>query len=140
MKRMIHRTLAAALMLTLAASATACPFCAAVKLTFHEEIRGAQAAILAKIREPQPKADPKSSDEPVAQPKPTTFDVVHVFKGEELLGGKKTVDVLYFGANDPAQTYLLIGINDPTLGVQWGAPTGLSADAEAYVRKLMALP
>lgn len=125
----------------MAGQAAACPFCAAVKLTFHEEIRGSQAAILAKLRKAEPPAGDAKSPEPApAEPKPSTFDVAHVFKGEELLGGAKTVDVLYFGANEPSQTYLLIGVKDPTLGVQWGAPTGLSSEAEAYVRKLMELP
>lgn len=132
---------AVAAVVGLSGSAAACPFCAAVKLTFHEEIRGAQAAILAKLRPSQPAGDkaPAGGEAPV-EPPPTKFDVVHVFKGEELLGGKREVDVLYFGANEPSQTYLLIGVKDPALGVQWGAPTGLSAEAEAYVRKLMALP
>ncbi len=67
--------------------AGACPFCAAVSLTFCEEISGADVAVIAKLVTP---ADPAGSVADVGKAK---FEVTDRMKGDKTVAPGKKLEV-----------------------------------------------
>jgi hypothetical protein len=120
-----------------AARAWACPFCSAVQQTLSEEIKGADAAIIAKLADPAKGAPAEVSSAPGADNQ-TKFKIVEVLKGKDLLGDKQRIEVLYFGDDDPKTDFLIIGTDPKDLA--WGTPTALSPRASKYVTELVKLP
>ena len=60
----------------------ACPFCAAVGLTFSQEIKQSEAAVIARLVEPPPaSALGPNAEGPLPQ---AQFEVIDVLKGEAL--------------------------------------------------------
>lgn len=123
------------------AIAIACPFCNAVSMTISEELKSADAAIIARLV----KAPVVPSEDELAKPgfKPEivakgTFEVVTVLKGPATLKPGQKVEILYFGAK-PVGTKFMIGGTDPK-DLAWGTPTDLSDRAAAYVAELLELP
>src|SRR5437868_2650988 len=103
----------AAVVSMLAASAEACPFCSAQSQTLSEELKGADAAVIARLVGP---ADIKTSaakldgaGPPDAESRRTRFDIVEVLKGEKLVAGKSSVEVLYFGDQLPGAMFYILG-------------------------------
>jgi len=121
----------------LSVAARACPFCAAVSLTFSEEIGNSQVAVIAKLVEPPPKpaSDAPPSTLDVAKAK---FEVLTVLKGEKDLGDNRTIEVVYFGEAAPGTTFLVMGIDPPA--INWGTPIAISERGIDYVKKAIQLP
>ena len=69
----------------MAGAARACPFCTAVTLTFGEEMKQADVAVIARLSErgEVPK-DPLAAEVPGASD--SKFEVVEVLKGDKALG------------------------------------------------------
>jgi hypothetical protein len=124
--------------LMVAQPARACPFCAAVSLTFSEEITNSQVAVIAKLVQlpPRPQgAAAQNSSLDVAKAK---FEVVTILKGEEVLGKNRTLETVYFGDSPVGATFLIMGIDPPT--INWGTPIAISERGRAYVTKAVDLP
>ncbi len=117
----------------------ACPFCSAVTMTLSEEIKQADAAIIARlVKIPKPLAsDPTQGQVPAAEAK-AEFEVVDVLKGPSTLKPKSTVTVMYFGQEPVGTEFLIIGTDPKDLA--WGTPTALSKAAREYVARLPKLP
>ncbi|MBI3839657.1 MAG: hypothetical protein HY288_17185 [Planctomycetia bacterium] len=116
----------------------ACPFCAAVSLTFSEEINNSQVAVIAKLVQlpPRPQgAAAQNSSLDVAKAK---FEVITILKGEDVLGKNRNLETVYFGDSPVGATFLIMGIDPPT--INWGTPIAISHRGQAYVTKAMALP
>ncbi|MBL8828333.1 MAG: hypothetical protein JNM18_15235 [Planctomycetaceae bacterium] len=117
----------------------ACPFCSAVQQTLSEEIKGADAALIIKLAKAPVRPETKEGKAEVnPQPTKATFEVVKALKGSELLGGKQTVEILYFG-NHPAGTIFFCTGVDPK-DIAWSTPTALSPRAAEYIGKIITLP
>lgn len=115
----------------------ACPFCSAVSLTFSEEISNSQVALIAKLVEPpaKPSTDTPASSLDVVKAK---FEVIKVLKGEKELGATKTIETVYFGDAPVGSTFLVMGIDAPT--INWGTPIAISERGIEYVTKAIELP
>ncbi|HTU25138.1 MAG TPA: hypothetical protein VMF30_07060 [Pirellulales bacterium] len=117
-----------------ALSAAACPFCAAVSLTFCEEIAGADAAVIAKLVKPAP---PVSANNPTDVGK-AQFEIVERLKGDKSLAVGKKLEVIYFG-DSPVGTLMLITGVDPA-NLNWSTPIAISPKARDYLAKALKLP
>ncbi len=118
--------------------AVACPFCSAVSLTFSEEINNSQVALIAKLVQlpPRPVGDAAANNSlDVAKAK---FEVVKILKGEDALGKTRTIETVYFGDSPLGSTFLIMGIDPPT--INWGTPIAITERGQAYVTKAMQLP
>ncbi len=122
-------------------SVVACPFCAAVALTFSEEMANSDGTVIAKLVEvPKRKVAGPAAPGDVGGAIGGTdfsdskgkFEVVDVLKGEVKPGDK--LEVFYFG-QQPAGTMFLIMGNDPPKW-NWAAPIPLSERAVNYIREL----
>ncbi|MEZ6069570.1 MAG: hypothetical protein R3C10_04695 [Pirellulales bacterium] len=123
--------------------ASACPFCGTVTQTLGEEIAGTSAVVLAKIVPAEggtAAVETAADGDPAAPPVQgkTRFHIDKVLKGEELLGDAEEIEVLFFGQPKPESTYLLLGIEGPSL--DWGTPIVLTDEAVDYVSQLPGLP
>lgn len=127
--------LAGLVALAAAQYALACPFCAAVSLTFNEEIANSQVAVIAKLTQAPPKQADNNSTIDVSKAK---FEVVKVLKGEEALGGKRAFETVYFGDAPVGSTFLVMGIDPPQ--INWGTPIAISQRGVEYVSKSIELP
>lgn len=141
-KSPLQRTLLIALCTVSAAAllvevVRACPFCSAVSLTFSEEIANSQVALIAKLVEPpaKPSTDAPASSLDVVKAK---FEVIKVLKGEKELGATKTIETVYFGDAPVGSTFLVMGIDAPT--INWGTPIAISERGIEYVTKAIELP
>ena len=129
--------LAVAIALTPVLSAQACPFCSAVQQTLSEEIKGADAAAILKLV----KVPPRPADSAAAlptEPMKATFEFVDLLKGKELLGGKKQIEILYFGMQPVGTLFFATGVDPKDLA--WSTPTALSPRAVEYISKIVKLP
>ena len=117
----------------------ACPFCSAVTMTLSEEIKQADAAVIARlVKVPKPlSSDASEGQVPAAEAK-ADFEVVDVLKGPKSLEPKAKITVLYFGQEPVGTEFLIIGTDPKDLA--WGTPTPLSKAAREYVAKLPKLP
>jgi hypothetical protein len=115
-----------------------CPFCAAVSLTFSEEIANSQVAVVAKLvylppREASDAAAANSLEVPKAK-----FEVARVLKGEEALGKQREIETVYFGDGAVGQKFLIMGIDPPM--INWSTPIAISDRGEEYVVKAIQAP
>ncbi len=69
---------------------------------------------------------------------PATFTALKVLHGERWLQAEQAISANYFGPADTAKNYLLMGVDPPDL--LWSSPLPLSAEAEAYLLKVVELP
>ena len=115
----------------------ACPFCSAVSLTFSEEIKQADAAVIARLVERG-----KVPEDPLASVVPgesdSTFAVVDVLKGKKALAGGKVFKTFYVG-KDPIGTKFLVMASEPA-DLRWTTPIKLSDRAIEYVKTTVKLP
>ena len=78
------------LVLLVKGQSLACPFCAAVGLTFSQEIKQSEAAVIARLVEPPPaSALGPNAEGPLPQ---AQFEVLDVLKGENLLRSTNLLD------------------------------------------------
>ncbi len=112
-----------------ATTATACPFCTAVALTFTEEIDQSDVAVLASLVGPlSDKADEQYA----------IFQVDTVLKGEKFLEDQKKFTALFFGKQPPGTQFLLMGTVEGK--INWGTPNALTERSAKYVLQLPKLP
>src|SRR5260221_13143534 len=94
---------------------SACPFCSAVQLTLAQEMKTADAVVVAELVELPPKpagADgtfPGGLSDPLVKSK---FRILGVIKGADLLKKAKQIETVYFGEL-PVGTQFLITTVDP---------------------------
>jgi hypothetical protein len=124
-------------MALLSQTAGACPFCAAVSLTFSEEIDNSQVAVIAKLvtLPPRPEGDAANSSLEVAKAK---FEIVKILKGQEILGNSRALETVYFGDSPVGTTFLVMGIDPPA--INWGTPIAVGQRGQEYVAKALELP
>ena len=128
---------------TAPATATACPFCSAVSLTFSQEIAQSQAAVIARLVESPPAALlAPTADGPLPKGK---FEVVEVLKGGDLVadagltGGDATpIETIMLEEKPIGTLFLLMGVEPPNL--VWSSPVRASDRGVDYIRKLGSLP
>jgi len=123
------------------AIAWACPFCSAVSMTLSEEIKSADAAIIATLVKPPqvPTEDQQAKPDyvPAINAK-GTFEVVEVLKGPATLKPGQKIDILFFGQKPVGTKFLIVGTDPKDLA--WGTPNELSDRASKYVTRLLKLP
>ncbi len=110
----------------------ACPFCSAVSMTLGEELKTSDAAVIATLVD-----KPASSDPSSGAPVKSKFKIVKILKGEKLLADKPTIEMLFFGTQEPGATFLLFGVDPKDLA--WGTPTSLTEEGVQYLEKVAAL-
>ena len=139
-----HRVALIAAVFVLAATSlaavrlVACPFCAAVALTFSEEIGNSQVALVAKLVKAPERATGDAAANASAEVAKSTFEIVKVLKGADALGKATTVETIYFGDNKPGTLFLIMGIDPPN--INWGTPIAITERGQQYVEKAIALP
>jgi hypothetical protein len=118
-------------------SAQACPFCSAVQVTFTEEIKTNDVAVIAALVErPKPTdgaGDPASELELLK----AKFKVTEVLKGAKHTKKGDTLMALYIGEAPIGKEFLVMGIEPPK--TEWGAPIEITSGAKAYLHNLMKL-
>ncbi|MBI2824109.1 MAG: hypothetical protein HYX69_05370 [Planctomycetia bacterium] len=114
--------------------ATACPFCSAVSMTLAEELKASDAAVIARLVDRPPVADPSGA---TGAPAKSTFEIVKVLKGDKLLAGKKKIEILFFGTQEPGTQFLLYGVDPKDLA--WGTPTAMTDRGIEYMEKIATL-
>ncbi|HEX4146035.1 MAG TPA: hypothetical protein VHY91_21215 [Pirellulales bacterium] len=115
-------------------SADACPFCAAVSLTFCEEIAGADVAVIAKLVTPAPPVTAGNAGD-VAKAR---FEIVERLKGDKSLAVGKKIDALYFGDSPVGSLMLITGV-DPA-NINWSLPIAITPKARHYLTQALKLP
>lgn len=125
--------IAAAANLTLAERAGACPFCSAQQAqTLREEMESADVFLVARSAQD---AHPIAPDGEVPlEIDKTTFDVVDILKGRDLLGDVKQVEVVYFGQQPRGTLFYLVARDAPQL--RWESPIPILPAAADYIRQL----
>jgi hypothetical protein len=116
--------------------ARACPFCSAVQVTFTEEIKTNDVAVIAALVE-RPKPSAKAADDDFELLK-AKFKVTDVLKGDEQTKPGQTFTALYIGEAPIGKEFLVLGIEPPK--VEWGAPIELTERGKDYLKKIMKLP
>ncbi len=123
-----------ALGLAATGTALACPFCSVETQTLSEEMRGADAVVLAKlVKEAPPSANPADPNSGTA-----TFQIIETLRGQESLKDTKEISVVFFGDSNREKTYLVNGIGKDK--VDWTTPLPLSTAAVKYVKQLSTVP
>jgi hypothetical protein len=125
----------------LALIASACPFCSAVQLTLAQEMKGADAAVIAELTELPPR--PAGADaafapgigEPIVKSK---FRIVEVLKGAELLKKTKQIETIYLGELPVGAQFLITAVDPKSLS--WATPIALTKRSRPYVDVLLKLP
>jgi hypothetical protein len=145
MHRVIKSTIialsVAAIGVSIALLAKACPFCSAVQLTLAQEMKGADAVVVAELTELP--ARPAGTDsafapgisEPLVKSK---FRIVEVLKGAELLKKTKQVETIYLGDAPIGSQFLITAIDPKSLS--WATPIPLTKRSREYVDQLLKLP
>ncbi|HTQ40521.1 MAG TPA: hypothetical protein VMJ32_15960 [Pirellulales bacterium] len=119
----------------------ACPFCGQVSLTWSEEMKAADAVVIAEMTETP--ARPAGADGAFApgiseQLAKSKFRIVEILKGADLLKKTKQIDAIYLG-DAPVGTKFLITAVDPK-SLSWATPTALTARSLPYIDTLLKLP
>ena len=102
-------------------------------MTLGEELKASDVAVIATLVERPATADPAAG----GTPEKSKFKITKVLKGEKLLANKPTIDMLYFGTQEPGATFLIFGV-DPKEPA-WGTPNELSAEGLKYIEKVAEL-
>ena len=142
-RRYLGWSLAVSLVLGGAASwtvrAPACPFCAAVSLTFSEEIDSSQVAVVAELVSlpPREDGDAAAAANSLEVPK-AKFKITRILKGRDALGDERTIDTIYFGDGAVGSKFLIMGIDPPM--INWSTPIAITDRGEEYVAKAIELP
>ena len=122
--------------------AVGCPFCAAVSLTFAQEIDQSAVAVIARLVEPPPaSALSPTAEGPLPQGR---FAVVDVLKGDALvrdaglLEEDRLIEAIMIEAKPVGEQFLLMAVEPPEL--IWSSPIAVSDRAIAYLKKIDRLP
>jgi len=122
--------------------AAACPFCAAVSLTFAQEIDQSETAVIAQLVEPPPaSALGPGAEGPLPKGR---FRVVDVLKGDDLLqaagllDGEQLIETILLEEKPAGALFLIMGVEPPEL--LWSSPIAVSDKAVAYLKKIGSLP
>ena len=102
-----------------------CPFCSAVSQTLRQEMKQMDTVAIALRVE--------AESESVS-----TFEIVRVLKGDQLIKPSQQVRINYFGRADQEQRFLVMGIDPPDL--LWSSPLAVSAKAIEYIDQVTRLP
>lgn len=136
--RSMSRNLLTAVTLLLAVSVCtvavveACPFCAAVGLTFTEQMATKDVVVAAKLLK-IPEPDPDAVDLPRA-----TFEISKVFRGQELVKPGMKFTALLVGKYEIGQQFFVMGVDPPK--ISWTTPMKASDRLLKYFDKLQTLP
>src|SRR5215471_14324670 len=130
-----------AAMAAITGSLHACPFCMGVPQTLSQELKGADAVIVAELVALPPR--PAGADgafapglgEPLEKSK---FKILEVLKGADLVKKTKQIEAVYLG-DSPVGTQFLISAVDPK-DLSWSAPIELKKRSREYVNALFKLP
>jgi hypothetical protein len=118
-------------------AARACPFCSAVQVTFTEEIKTNDVAVIAALVERPKTSSAANAGDELEQLK-AKFKVVDVLKDNEHTKKGDSFTALYIGEAPVGKEFLVMGIDSPK--VEWGAPIELTDRGKDYLGKLMKLP
>ncbi|HEX4413284.1 MAG TPA: hypothetical protein VH107_06620 [Lacipirellulaceae bacterium] len=133
MKLCVSALAAMAALLLIGKSTFACPFCSVESQTLSEEIKGADAVVLAKlVKEAPANANPSDPNSGMA-----TFRIVEALKGGEALGKESEISVVFFGDADREKTYMVTGLGKGK--IDWTTPLPLTPTAIEYVKKLQSV-
>jgi hypothetical protein len=147
MKRCVAKLLLAILAVgglsaAVAVIAKACPFCSAVQLTLAQEMKGADAAVVAELTEMAPhpagpgdSAFPPGIGEPLSKSK---FRIVEVLKGADLLKKTKQIETIYLGEAPVGSQFLITAVDPKSLA--WATPIPLTSHSRPYIDMLLKLP
>jgi len=147
----LSQTIAFAITLLVCATwqsgALGCPFCSAVSQTLTQEIAGSDVAVIARLIQLPPEADP-NSDAPsgldLDDPDSGTaqFEVLEIIRGEDIAGGPpakgSTIKVVYFGTKEQKKHFLISGLAGKK--IDWTTPLPLTERGIEYIRSLGTLP
>ena len=115
-----------------AAVVEACPFCAAVGLTFTDQMATKDVVVSAKLLE-IPEPDPDAEELPRAK-----FEIDRVFRGKELVKAGMKFEALLVGRYPVGQKFFVMGVNPPA--INWTTPMKASDRVLEYLAKLDDLP
>lgn len=115
-----------------AVGAEACPFCAAVGLTFTDQMATKDVVVAAELVN-APKPDPDAVDLPRA-----TFEITKVFRGQELIKPGMKFNALLVGKYDLGQQFFVMGVDPPK--ISWTTPMKASPRMLEYFDRLQTLP
>ena len=119
-------------------TASACPFCTAVKQTFTEEMEAMDVVVLAQLVRPAEIPANNRSGQANQEVAKALFTVLEVIKGGAQVKAKTQIETLYFGEEDKKSAFLVMGVDPPNL--IWSTPLKLSERAKDYVIALPKLP
>ncbi|MGD9720079.1 MAG: hypothetical protein AB7O59_02555 [Pirellulales bacterium] len=118
--------------------ARSCPFCAAVALTFSEEVGNSQVAVIGKLVYLPPRVESDAAAANSLEVPKAKFEVTNVLKGADVLGDKRTIETVYFGDGQIGAKFLIMGIDPPM--INWSTPIAVTDRGEKYVVSAIALP
>ncbi len=119
-------------------TASACPFCTAVKQTFTEEMESMDVVVIAQLVRPAQIPANNRSGQANQEVAKALFTVLEVIKGGAQIEAKAQIETLYFGDEDKESAFLVMGVDPPNL--IWSTPLKLSERAKDYVIALPKLP
>src|SRR5262245_51223763 len=141
MKRIAVALLIVLGLVVVAGTIRACPFCMAVPLTLSQELKGADAVIVAELvalpARPAGSAGIFAPGLGEALEK-SKFKVVEVVKGAEVLKQAKQIEAVYRG-DAPVGTQFIISGVDPK-ALSWSAPLDVKKRSREYINTLFKLP
>jgi len=129
------------LIVVVAGSIRACPFCMAVPLTLSQELKGADAVVVAElVALPSRPAGADGAFAPgLGEPlEKSKFKLVEVLKGAELLKKAKQIDAVYLGDAPVGTQFIISGIDPKALS--WSAPLEVKKRSREYINTLFRLP
>jgi len=107
----------------------ACPFCEAVTQTFCDKVDSMDVIVIARLAEPPEEGSADGGER-------TTFDVVKILRGEQLLGESRRIKAEYSGDGKTGDTFLLLAKKN----LRWFEPTPLTDRAVDFVAASLDLP
>jgi hypothetical protein len=133
--------IAVGLISTWAMRTLACPFCSAVPLTFSQEMKAADAAVIAELVDAPAHAGGVESafapgiGDSLSKSK---FKIVEILKGAELLKNTKQIETYYLGDAKAGTQFLISGIDPKALS--WSTPVPLSKRGHEYLTAIIKFP
>ena len=114
-------------------SASLCPFCSAINLTFAEQIRSNDIVVIAKLTDL-----PDPVDDPDAELPKAEFEITQIVKGEDSVEAGMKFRTLLVGRYPVGQEFLVMGVDPPN--VAWSTPMKTSTRVTDYLVKIQTLP
>ncbi len=109
-------------------AANACPFCSSTAQTLRQDMESMDVVALAELAKPS-EADIDGTG---------LFRLTKIWRGEKVVGDKKTVEAPYFGPGKSEKKFLMLG--GGTDEVLWSSPLPVSPSTEAYLEEVSKLP